>query len=221
MPMVLRALLLSALLTLLPVGIGVAVSGDATLERRPAAYRGTDLAAFDTTKAVVQRAPFCDLVPAAAVREALGEKATLAAYGNGEQSEAFPGGEVAHEYGCRFAPADATADPGGSGDATVTGEARGWVFAPPVTAEAAQALAESSVTKACAALPSAPAYGAPSTGVLCAGEAVRTASFRGLFGDAWLACSLTLPVDVPEDDLVERAGRWCVAVAQAASVPLT
>ncbi|MBM7516003.1 hypothetical protein [Nocardioides nitrophenolicus] len=211
MPTVLRALLLSALITAGTVAVGVARSGDATPTREPAAYEGTPLADFDTSKAVVERAPFCDLVPAAAVTKALGGKATLAAYDNGEQSEAFPGGDVAHEYGCRFSPSDPA----------VVGEARGWVFAPPVTPDAARAIAAASVTKSCTALPAAPAYGDPSAGVLCAGEGVQTVSFRGLFGDAWLACSLTLPADVAQDELVDRAGRWCVAVAQAASVPLS
>ena len=212
--MVLRALLLSALLTLVPVAIGVAVSGDATLSREPAAYKGTDLADFDTSKAVVQRAPFCDLVPAAAVQEALGAEATLAAYDNGEKSDAFPVGDVPHEYGCRFSPS-------GTDSPAAPGEARGWVFAPPITTDVAQAMAAASVTKACTALPAAPAYGTPSAGVLCAGDGVQTVSFRGLFGDAWLSCSLTLPTDVAQDELVKRAERWCVAVAQAASVPLT
>ncbi|MCR1782187.1 hypothetical protein KVF89_06555 [Nocardioides carbamazepini] len=211
MPTVLRALLLSALLTLVPVAVGVARSGDETLSRDPAAYQGTPLADFDTAKAVVQRVPFCDLVPEPAVTEALGQEATLAPYGNGERSDAFPGGDVAHEYGCRFSPADTAA----------TAEARGWVFAPPVTPEAAQRMVETPVAKTCTALPAAPAYGAPSAGTLCPGDGVQTVSFRGLFGDAWLACSLTLPADVPQDDVVDRAGRWCVAVAQAASVPLT
>ncbi|TQK70000.1 hypothetical protein [Nocardioides sp. SLBN-35] len=221
--MVLRALLLSALLTLVPVAIGVAVSGDATLSREPAPYKGTPLAEFDTSKAVVQRAPFCDLVPAAAVEKALGAEATLAAYDNGEQSDAFPVGDVPHEYGCRFSPSDTT-DTTDTTDPTGTAapvEARGWVFAPPITTDTAQAMATASVTKACTALPAAPAYGSPSAGVLCAGDVVQTVSFRGLFGDAWLACSLTLPADVAQDELVDRAGRWCVAVAQAASVPLT
>lgn len=211
MPTVLRALLLSAVITVATVAVGVARSGDVTLSREPAAYQGTPLADFDTTKAVVQRAPFCDLVPAAAVRKALGGQATLAAYDNGEQSDAFPGGDVAHEYGCRFSPTDTT----------VAGEARGWVFAPPVTTDAAQAMVAAATSPSCTALPAAPSYGTPSAGVLCAGEGVQTVSFRGLFGDAWLACSLSLPADVAQDDLVDRAGRWCVAVAQAASVPLT
>lgn len=220
MPTVLRALLLSALLTLVPVAVGVARSGDETLSRDPAAYQGTPLAEFDTAKAVVQRVPFCDLVPAAAVQEALGEEATLTAYGNGETSDAFPGGDVAHEYGCRYAPEAAdpaeAADPGAG-----TGEARGWVFAPPVTTGTAEQLVAAPLAKTCTALPAAPAYGSPSTGVLCPGDGVQTVTFQGLFGDAWLACSLTLPATVVQDELVDRAGRWCVAVAQAASVPLT
>jgi hypothetical protein len=153
-------------------------------------------------------------VPAAAVTKALGGEATLAAYDNGEKSEAFPGGDVPHEYGCRFSPSD-------TGSLPAAVEARAWVFAPPITTDAAQAMATASVTKTCTALPGAPAYGTPSAGVLCPGDGVQTVSFRGLFGDAWLACSLTLPTTVPQDELVQRAGRWCVAVAQAASVPLT
>ncbi|WP_408898558.1 hypothetical protein ACJ5H2_05460 [Nocardioides sp. R1-1] len=220
MPMVLRALLLSALLTIVPVAIGVAKSGDTTLSREPAAYRAVALADFDTTKAVVQRAPFCDLVPAAAVEEALGSEATVAAYANGERSDALPGGDVSHEYGCRYSPGtDAEADAPSAG--TAGSEARGWVFAPPVTVDAARQIAAGSAQAPCTALPDAPAYGEPSAGVVCPGEGVHTVSFRGLFGDAWLACSLTLPASVAQEELVERAGRWCVAVAQAASVPLT
>lgn len=217
--MVLRALLLSALLTLVPVAIGVAKSGDTTLSREPTAYRAVALADFDTTKAVVQRAPFCDLVPAAAVEEALGTEATVAAYGNGERSDALPGGDVSHEYGCRYSPGE-DADTGTATDGT-GGEARGWVFAPPVTVDTARQIAAGAAQAPCTALPDAPAYGEPSAGVVCPGDGVQSVSFRGLFGDAWLACSLTLPASVAQEELVDRAGRWCVAVAQAASVPLT
>ena len=43
------------------------------------------------------------------------------------------------------------------------------------------------------------------------------ASYRGLFGDAWLACSLTAPGE--RDAVLEKAGAWCVAAARAASQP--
>lgn len=207
MSTVLRALLLSGLLTLAPVTIGVVVAGDPTPEREAPAYVGTDLADFDTSTAVVQRAPFCLLVPDGAVEAALADQGAvdLTDYRNGEESEVLPGGDVAHEHGCRFG--------------TDGLEARAWVFAPPVGADRAQDLVAAAVTKKCAARTDAPAYGEPSVAVVCTRKAVRTASYRGLFGDAWLACSLTLPVAVEETELLARTGRWCVAVAQAASVP--
>lgn len=213
MPTVLRALLLSALLTLIPVAIGVAVSDDTAPPpaRKPAAYTGTPLSEFDSTKAVVRRAPFCELVPAEAIAAALGAEGTATGYDNGEQTDAIPGGDVAHEYGCRAA---ATA-------AGTPGTAEAWVFAPPVTADWAQRLvAEAGRTKGCAPLPGAPAYGTPSVALLCTAGDQRSVTFRGLYGDAWLACSLSLPAGLPQDQLVDRAGRWCVAVAQAAAVPV-
>ena len=214
-PTVLRALLLSALLTLLPVAIGVAVSGGGKAAppppRKPAAYQGTALQDFDTAKAVVKRAPFCELIPADAVKAALGATGTIAGYDNGEQTDSVPGGDVSHEYGCKAAT---TPD--------VPAEARAWVFAPPVTAAWAQQLVTAAAkTKGCTALPAAPAYGTPSTGLVCALGDQRSVTYRGLFGDAWLACSLTLPVAVDQAQLVDRAGKWCVAVAQAASVPVS
>lgn len=206
MSTVLRALSLSALLTLVPVGIGVVVADDTTAGPLRPVYTGTDLVDFDTSAAVVQRTPFCDRLPTKAVEAALGTPGDLTSYGNGEQSTALPGGDVAHEYGCLVAPADAAGH-----------EARGWVFAPPVSAERASGLINASTTDVCIAQPDAAAYGTPSVAVVCTTGDTRTASFRGLFGDAWLACSLTLPVGVAEADLVARTGRWCVAVAQAAS----
>ncbi|UUW92583.1 hypothetical protein [Pimelobacter simplex] len=213
MPTVLRALLLSALLTLIPVAIGVVVSDETAPPpaRKPAAYTGTPLSEFDSTKAVVRRAPFCELVPAEAVKAALGTEASAAGYDNGEQTEAIAGGCVAHEYGCR---ASAT-------EGATPGLAEAWVFAPPVTADWAQRLvAAAGRTPGCAPLPGTPAYGAPSVGLVCTNGDQRSITFRGLYGDAWLACSLSLPAGLPQDQLVDRAGRWCVAVAQAAAVPV-
>jgi hypothetical protein len=206
-PTVLRALLLSALLTLAPVGVGVVVADDdSSPEPRPVArYEGTSLADFDTSKAVVQRAPFCDRVHPDAVREALGADGKLTEYGNGESTAVLPGGtDVAHEYGCVFT--------GPNGE-----EARGWLFAPPVTAAEARDLVRTSVSKGCRAQAGAAAYGDPTAAVVCTSGSGSTVSFRGLFGDAWLACSLTLPGTVAPQELLETAGRWCVAVAQAAS----
>ncbi len=204
MSTVVRALGLSALLTLVPVGIGVGVAGDRTPAPEAASYAGTDLADFDTTTAVVQRAPFCDLVAGEAVEEALGGAGELTAWSNGEQAAALPEGDVSHEYGCSYAGAGA--------------EARAWVFAPPVTRARAQALVKAPPARGCTATPGAAAFGSPSVATTCTSGEQRTVSWRGLFGDAWLTCTLTQGVATPEADLVARAGRWCVAVAQAASV---
>lgn len=204
-----RSLLLSTFLTVVPVTIGVAVAADPVAPAEVAPYVATPLADFDSSTAVVRRAEFCDVVPAEAARDALGEDAVGAAYGNGDASDLVPGGDVAHEYGCRFIP----------GDSTTGTEARAWVFAPPVTASRAEALAtDAARTRGCAAQDTAPAFGTPTLALLCSDQDTRTASFRGLFGDAWLTCSLTLPTSVPADELAERAGQWCVAVAVAASV---
>lgn len=207
MSTVLRALTLSALLTLVPVGIGVVVADDRTPDREAAPYDGTDLADFDTSAAVVQRAPFCELIPEDAVAAALGTKAERTTYANGEESDLLPGGDVAHEYGCAFSTGTASA-----------GDARAWVFAPPVTLARAEELVAAAPPKGCRVETAAPAYGTPSLAQVCAAGDLRTASFRGLFGDAWLSCSLTLPA-ADASDLLARAGRWCVAVAEASSVP--
>ena len=41
------------------------------------------------------------------------------------------------------------------------------------------------------------------------------ASYRGLFGDAWLACEVARPAGA-DWSVVDRAGRWCVGVLEAA-----
>ncbi|UMG91609.1 hypothetical protein [Nocardioides sp. TF02-7] len=215
MPGVLRGLSIAVLLTALPVTAGVLTLGADDPEPPPApAYTSTPLAEVDTTTLAVARAPFCDLLPEEAVVEALGGSEALggaesrvAAYGNGERARIAPGvRDVAHEYGCRLTAA-------GSG-----AEAQAWVFAPPVTADRARDLAaEAADVRRCERQPDAPALGEPTVALVCGAGDRRTASFRGLLGDAWLACSVTAPESVAEPDLVDRAGRFCVAVARAAA----
>jgi hypothetical protein len=112
--------------------------------------------------------------------------------------------DVVHEDGCRFEAEDGTA-------------AETWVFAPPVTAAQAAVLARrASTAEGCRALPDAPAFGRSSVATVCdTADGATVTSFRGLFGDAWLTCSLTVPATAPEQEaLAERTGRWCAAVAQ-------
>ena len=101
--------------------------------------------------------------------------------------------DVVHEFGCRWTAGDGTAE--------------AWVFVPPVTRERAAGL----VRDGCRGV-DGPAFGDPS--VACRTEAAgsETFTFRGLFGDAWLSCRLTLGTASqdetagPSGSLVRRRG---------------
>ncbi len=192
--------------------VGCTGSGDGSGPAAPAASLGTDagtsLTDIDTTSLVVRRAPFCELVDRAAVARALGveddEVPDVAAYGNGERTQLTTGvTDVAHEYGCTWAVGDS--------------EARAWVFAPPVTRQRARTLSKLARDVAgCTAAPAADRFGDPSLARSCrSGNAIET-SYRGLFGDAWLTCTLQLPGG-EQAELDDRTGRWCSAVATAAA----
>ena len=159
----------------------------------------TPLSAFDTTGLTVARASFCANVAPASVEDALGGPVDSAGeWANGERARLSDDTtDVAHEFGCRWVSADG---------ATVTA----WVFAPPVTPDRAESLHRAAVkAEGCRAVRAAPAYGASSVAVRCDDG---TTAFHGLFGDAWLSCAI---ITQPPADL-DRTGRWCVTVAQAA-----
>lgn len=204
-------MLLAVVVTALPVAAGVVVLDDdappAPEEEQPS-YASTPLAGYDTSVVALSRAPFCDRLPDEAVVEALGDDVgPTTAYGNGQSAELAPGFEdIAHEYGCRI-------------EGRRGAEVRAWLFAPPVSRSRATDLVdEATARESCSRAPTAPAYGAPSVALVCPAGDRRWVSFRGLFGDAWLACSLAAPASLSEDELLDRAGRWCVAVAEAAAV---
>ncbi len=213
-PSSLRWLLIAVVLTALPVSAGVLVLGDEDAPATappppPPSYQSTPLTDFDTTVVALSRAPFCQRVPDEALTEALGGQAgRRTSYRDGQSAELAPGVEdVAHEYGCRV-----------ESNGTDGGELRAWLFAPPVSrSRAADLVDEMADRRGCTRPATAPAYGAPSLALVCPDGDRRRASFRGLFGDAWLACSLAAPATVPEPELLDRAGRWCVAVAEAAA----
>lgn len=199
-------------MTASPIGAGVLVLDDeeptaAPAPPEPSGYASTPLGDYDSTAVALARAPFCDRLPEEAVSEALGGgKGRTTTYSNGQRAELTTGvDDVAHEYGCRIVGRH--------------GELRAWIFAPPVTSGLARDLAEEATQrKSCRQPTQAPAYGAPSVALVCPAGARRWASFRGLFGDAWLSCSLAAPASLSDADLLDRAGRWCVAVAEAAAV---
>ena len=165
----------------------------------------TPLDAFDSTRVTVARAGFCGLVPADAIEAALGANAVSeATYGNGQRAELAVGlRDVAHEYGCTWTAADGT-------------QARAWVFAPPVPADDARTLSRTLGDRAGCTTPDAPAFGRPSVATLCRAGRGTTATYAGLFVDAWLSCSLreTGPRRA-QQGLLRRTGLWCVDLATA------
>lgn len=199
-------------MTALPVTAGVLVFDEQEpLPRsRPPevpSYTSVALADYDTTVVALSRAPFCDRIPAEAVVEALGgPPRERTAYRNGQRAVVTNGvDDIAHEYGCRAVGA--------------RGELRAWVFAPPVTRARARDLTAEAARKAgCTRPAGAPAYGVPSLALVCPSGNRSWVSFRGLFGDAWLSCSLSARTALGAERLLDRAGRWCVAVAEAAAV---
>ncbi|WP_244929547.1 hypothetical protein [Nocardioides sp. W7] len=207
MPTAVRSLLAALLATVASVGVGIAVVGPNESDPAPRVTADLTLADLDTSVLAARRAGFCPGITAEQVAGALGGEPTASAsYDNGEQvAMAEEVTDVAHEFGCSWTGADGAV-------------ARGWVFAPPVPAERARRLARAAVrTPGCRALPEAEAYGAPSVAVVCADGDGRVVSYRGLFGDAWLSCSLSAPAAVARAELVDRADRWCAAVAVAST----
>jgi hypothetical protein len=197
------------------VGISSCQADDDPAPAATPTETSTPLAEFATDALVVQRGPFCTGLDAAPVEEALGgEPAASSSYDNGEPARLARGvKDVAHEFGCTWRGTDGTT-------------ARAWVFTPPVTSRQARAVARSATTASgCSSVADAPAFGRPSAAVVCRADGTLEASYRGLFGDAWLSCSLAVPAAgasadrAARADLVDRTGRWCVAVATAASGP--
>ena len=195
----------AALTTVAAVVAGVLVlggseEGSGTPDEEP--FTTTPLAGYDTTTAVVARAPFCDAIDDRQVDAVLGAVPAAVTWENGDTIDVGNGPDVVHEFGCSYAVQD-------------VGEARAWVFAPPVTAERAQRLAAGAAKGAGCVAGDGPPFGSPTVALTCtAKDGTRRASYRGLFGDAWLVCEVALPAGAT-DDVVDAAGRWCVGVLQA------
>ncbi|MFC5177747.1 hypothetical protein [Nocardioides taihuensis] len=156
----------------------------------------------------VARGSFCDAVPDAAVEAALdGPAESSRSWDNGDAVAVAGGSDVAHEHGCAW-----------RGAAPAAAEA--WVFAPPVTTERARAVARAEGRRpGCRPLPDAAPFGEPGAALLCRSpgdDGALVASYRGLFGDAWLTCEVQAGPGTDEADLAARADRWCAAVLGAA-----
>ena len=171
----------------------------------PSSVPPTPLQSLSTKDLVVRRETFCTVVSPDAVTAALGGASKHeTSYGNGDPARvATDVKDVAHEYGCTWRSADGTI-------------ASAWVFAPPITRARAAALLHSPLARRCARVPG-PDYGAPSAAGRCRTPDGVERTYRGLFGDAWLTCTLSAPGRKEPADLSDRANRWCAAVATAAA----
>jgi hypothetical protein len=193
--------------TVVMVGGGVvALDRDDDDEPPPTeeSFATTPLSEFDATGVVVTRGAFCDAIDDRQVSAALdGDPADSSSWENGDTIDLGNGVEdVAHEFGCRYTAEDGTI-------------AEAWVFAPPVDAAGAARLVKAAGRATGCEVGSGPAFGAPTLALTCTKDGVVRASYRGLFGDAWLVCEVARPAGAAWD-VVDRAGRWCVAVLQAA-----
>ena len=210
-----RLLLLGLLLAVLVTG-GVVVVG--TLTADPEAeppekpFATTALEDLDATGLVARRASFCGAVDPRQVEAALDAAVESdRSWDNGDRIEVSERvRDVVHEFGCEYAAGDTVA--------------RAWVFAPPVdrsrSRQLVKAVASPDGSATCSAL-DAPDLGSPSVQQLCERPGSRTATFAGIVGDGWLTCQLEVPEPAAEDELADRAGRWCVGVALAASAEET
>ena len=162
----------------------------------------TTLETYGTDRVAVSRSPFCDRVSPTGIEHALdAAPRSHRDYGNGDRIR-LPDGTrtIAHEYGCVWTAA------GG-----VT--ARAWVFVPPVGRGRAGRLVDEALAGGCARTGSGQ-FGRPSVAARCrTGEGVER-SWRGLFGDAWLVCTLTAPRASGVSE--QRTSEWCVSVLEAA-----
>ncbi|MBI2243920.1 MAG: hypothetical protein HYU55_08245 [Nocardioides sp.] len=201
---------LTGLLTGLLAGLlalTTACEGDAP-EPRPPLDSAAPLAELATDTMTVAREDFCARVAPAAVEEALrAAPADEHAWANGERAALAPGlTDVAHEYGCRW-----------SADGTTV---RAWVFAPPVTAGQAEDLRRAATRpEGCDPVAGAPRFGSRGVAVRCSGGAGGVTAFHGLFGDAWLSCSVETSgaEPAPPGEALDRASGWCATVLQAAA----
>lgn len=163
----------------------------------------TTLTSYDAKEAAVVRGPFCDRVSPTGVEHALGAVPEDGdQWGNGDRVR-LPDGtrDRVHEFGCRWTGEDGSV-------------ATAYLFVPPVTPQQARSLARDSVGAGCSTF-AAQGFGRPNVATRCVDDDASTElTYRGLFGDAWVVCSLRTPGDPAS--LPTRASAWCVEVLEAA-----
>jgi hypothetical protein len=163
----------------------------------------TTLTSYDAKEAEVVRGPFCDRVSPTGVEHALGAvPADGERWENGDRVRLADGSrDRVHEFGCRWTGEDGAV-------------ATAYLFVPPVTPPEARSLARDAIGAGCSTF-AAQGFGRPNVATRCVDEDATTElTYRGLFGDAWVVCSLQTPGDPAS--LPTRASAWCVEVLEAA-----
>jgi hypothetical protein len=159
-------------------------------------------APLDLSNLPVTRTLTCDAVDDAALATALdGAPTGATSYVSGDRAEVAPGvTDTAHEDLCGFESPRA--------------EARVWVFAAPVSTPQARRLVRGvRSTPRCTFPADDTGFGTPGLTSVCTRGETVVATLRGLFGDAWLSCELSVSGRPGPDAVRARADRWCVHVA--------
>ncbi|MFL6156988.1 MAG: hypothetical protein ACJ72D_12885, partial [Marmoricola sp.] len=174
MPKVGSAALLVALL-----GAGLAGCGGDDGPATAPSPAPTSIAGLDSAAMRVVRVPFCDLVPAASIRTAVGgTPATATTWGNGDPVPGTAKADAAHELGCSWTGPSGTT-------------ARAWVFARPVTAAFAGTLVRAAGRERGCRAVAGPTFGTPTLTQTCVrAGGIRRVRHAGLFGDTWLTCEV-------------------------------
>lgn len=203
-----RRLAASAAVALLVTGATAGCTDDPPDEGAllpPSPPAATAVSDLDLTAVVSARAPFCDALEEEAVEPVLGgEPVVTDSYASGDRTELAPGlRDVAHEFSCYFE----------RGPRKRKRTARAWLFAQSVSQEEAGRLVRSRSSPLCRAAGEL-SFGDPGLVQSCSTGDRRRVTAAGLFGDGWLTCQATAPVDHDEAALLEVTQRWCAHVAQ-------
>lgn len=181
-----------------PTG-GVPEPSPSTSSRTPSGAT----ALLDLSNLPVRRSVQCAAVDDEALVTALGggPVTSRTSYASGDRVEIVPGvTDIAHENLCGFGSTRA--------------EAKVWVFAAPVgTARARHLVREGRAATRCTFPSDATRFGTPGLTSVCRRSGATVATLRGLFGDAWFSCELSVAGEADRDVVRRRADRWCVHVA--------
>lgn len=178
---------------------GCGSSGPAA-KPRPTTAAPTPIEQLRTDSLHLVRAKFCEVIPASAVKRAIGDVGEPTDWGTGDTFTDAQGNEhVGDEFGCRWT--------------TDTASASAWVFAQPVDQAMAKSVIRDARTTPGCRTTRVGSFGSPTLTQRCRlDDTTSRVRHAGLIGDTWLTCEVTGP---DEPTLADRSAAWCVEIAQA------